>query len=72
MPLYRGARDLIRRNLEAIEADQRVLRITAGKLTKMQIGAVNAQQAADDLPLSIDELVFVGRHIYKSRILRDG
>jgi hypothetical protein len=38
----------------------------------MQIEAVNAQQAAEDLPLSIDEVVFVGRHIYQRRILEDG
>ena len=33
---------------------------------------INAQQAAEDLPLSIAEVVFVGRHIHKSRILGDG
>jgi hypothetical protein len=41
-------------------------------LTQEQILAVNAQQTAEDLPLSVDEVVFVGRHIYQSRILRDG
>jgi len=43
-----------------------------GRLTKVQVGEVNAQQAAEDLPLRIDELVFVGRHIHKRRVLDDG
>jgi hypothetical protein len=72
MPFYPNAKDLIRKNLEALQAGQRVPRVTVGKLTKTQIEAVNAQQAAEDLPLSIDEVVFVGRHIYKRRIMEDG
>ena len=72
MPLYTNAKDLIRKNLEALQVGQRVPRVIVGRLTKMQIEAVNAQQAAEDLPLSIDEVVFVGRHIYQRRILEDG
>jgi hypothetical protein len=72
MPLYPNAKDLIRRNLEALQAGQRVPRVTVARLTKVQIGAVNAQQTAEDLPLSIDEVVFVGRHIHNRRILGDG
>jgi hypothetical protein len=71
MPLYPNAKYLIRKNLEALQAGQRVPRVTVGKLTKTQIEAVNAQQAAEELPLSIDEVVFVGRHIYKRRILEE-
>ena len=72
MPLYVNGKDLIRKNLEAIHAGQRVPRIKVGRLTKTQIEAVNAQQAAKALPFSIDEVVFVGRHIHKRRILGDG
>ena len=72
MPLNGYAKELIRRNLEALQAGQRVPRITVGKLTKVQIDAINVQQAAEDLPLSIDEVVFVGRHIFKRRIVGDG
>jgi hypothetical protein len=72
MPLYPYAKALIRKNLEALQAGQRVPRVAVGKLTMAQIKAVNAQQADDGLPLSIDEVVFVGRHIYKRRILEDG
>jgi len=72
MPLYVYGIDLIRKNLEAMHAGQRVPRIKVGRLTKTQIEAVNAQQDARALPFSIDEVVFVGRHIHKRRILGDG
>jgi hypothetical protein len=72
MPLYPNAKELIRKNLEAIQAGERVPRVTVGRLTRAQIEAVNAQQAAEGLPLSIDEVVFVGRHIHKRRILEEG
>ncbi|MGD0546411.1 MAG: hypothetical protein ABR991_01115 [Terracidiphilus sp.] len=72
MPLYPNAKDMIRKNLEAIQAGERAPRVVIGRLTKAQIEAVNAQQTAEELPLSIDEVVFVGRHIHKRRILQDG
>lgn len=72
MSLNPNAKDLIRRNLEAIQAGQRVPRVVIGRLTTVQIEAINAQQMAENLPLSIDEVVFVGRHIYKRRIVEDG
>ena len=43
MTLYPNAKDLIRKNLETIQAGQRVPRVIVGKLTKTQIEAVNAQ-----------------------------
>jgi hypothetical protein len=72
MPLYPNAKELIRKNLEALLAGQRVPRVVVGRLTKVQIEAVNARQAAENLPLSVDEVVFVGRHIFQRRILEDG
>jgi hypothetical protein len=71
MPLYPNAKELIRKNLEALQVGERVPRVAIGRLTKAQIEAVNAQQAAQELPLSIDEVVFVGRHIHKRRILEE-
>ena len=72
MPLYLNGGHLIRRNLEALQAGERAPRVAVGKLTKEQIDAVNSQQIEQELPLSIAEVVFVGRHIYNSRIARDG
>jgi ArsR family metal-binding transcriptional regulator len=56
MPLYPNAKDLIRKNLEALQAGQRIPRVSVGKLTRTQIEAINARQAAEDLPPSIDEV----------------
>ena len=72
MPLYPHAKDLIRKNLESIQTGLRVPRVTIGRLTRAQIDAINAQQSSQGLPLSIDEVVFVARHIHKRRILGDG
>ncbi|MGD0630146.1 MAG: hypothetical protein ABR987_12370 [Terracidiphilus sp.] len=72
MPLYANGRDLIRKNLAALQAGERTPRVVVGRLTKSQIEAVNAQQAEQGLPLSIDELVFVGRHIFQRRMMGDG
>lgn len=72
MPLNSNGKDLIRKNLETLQAGERVPRVVVGRLTRVQIEAINAQQAAEELPLSIDELVFVGRHIHKRRILEEG
>jgi hypothetical protein len=72
MPLYENALSLIRRNLEALQLGQRVPRIAIGVLTNEQIAAVNARQAEDGLPLSIAEVVFVGRHIHQRRVVADG
>jgi hypothetical protein len=72
VPLYPNAKDLIRKNLEALGAGQRVPRVAVGMVTKAQIEAVNAQQTAEELALSINEVVFVGRHIHKRRILEEG
>jgi len=72
LPSYPNAKEMIRRNLEALQAGEWVPRVIVGRLTKAQIEAVNALQAAEGLPLSIDEVVFVGRHIHKRRIVEDG
>ncbi|MGB8260702.1 MAG: hypothetical protein WCE75_10145 [Terracidiphilus sp.] len=72
MPLNPDGKELIRRNLEALQAGGRVPRVVVGRLTAAQIQAINRQQLAEDLPLSIDQVVFVGRHVFKSRIAGDG
>jgi hypothetical protein len=72
MPLYPNAHNLIRANLEALQRGEKVPRIAIGTLTQAQLDAINAQRTEDDLPLIIAEVFFVGRHSYKSRILKDG
>ena len=72
MPLYPEAKALIRKNLEALSQGQRAPRLLVGRLTEKQIDAVNSHQIEQELLLSVAEVVFVGRHIYNSRIARDG
>ncbi|WP_219608316.1 hypothetical protein [Burkholderia gladioli] len=72
MPLYDNALYLIRGNLEEIRRGGKARAVTVGRLTDDQHEAVNAHRAAADLPpLEDPEIVFIGKHIYNSRIERD-
>jgi hypothetical protein len=74
MPLNDNALVLIRSNLEAIQKGQRVKPVVIGTLTKAQLDAINKQRAAHSIPLSpvVAEVIFFGKHIYQSRIEKDG
>jgi len=74
MPLSKNAGELIRTNLEQFRPDVkvRVRPVAIGIPTDSQLEAVNEKQNEAGLPLLISEVIFVGWHIYKSRILKDG
>ncbi|HUD21420.1 MAG TPA: hypothetical protein VMQ60_01115 [Acidobacteriaceae bacterium] len=72
MPLYPDAKARIRANLLAIQAGQKVRSIPIGVLTETQLADINAQRVEDDLPLIVAEVLFVGPHLYRGRILKDG
>ena len=74
MPLYNGARALIRANLEQFQprVKARVRGAAIGALTDVQLDAINHNRQAKGLPLISGEVLFIGWHVYKSRILRDG
>ena len=76
MPLYPNAARLIRANLEALQRGERVRAVAIGTLTSAQLSAINQMRAAygtpGALPPIIDEVLFVGHHVYKSRCIRDG
>lgn len=74
MPLFENADALIRANLERFQpaVKVRVQAVTIGTLTDTQLAAINANRAAEGLPPVMAEVLFVGWHIYKSRIIRDG
>jgi urease gamma subunit len=73
MPLYDNALYLIRANLEEIKRGGRVRAVVIGRLTDAQHEAVNEHRAAAGLPALEDpEVVFIGKHVYDSRIARDG
>lgn len=72
MPLHKHAKDAMRRNLEEIQKGNRVGVIPIGHLTNEQLIAINARREAAGLPPIINEVLFVGGHIHKSRIVADG
>jgi hypothetical protein len=72
MPLFDNACDLIRTNLEQISNGQKARLISIGTLTDTQLASINEHRAAQDLPAVIAEVVFIGKHIYQSRVAKDG
>ena len=74
MPLYSHAHALIRANLEAIQNGHKVKPVTVGKLTDAQLEAINRHRISLNHTLSpmVAEVIFIGSHIYQSRVVRDG
>lgn len=73
MPLYENAKYLIRANLEESERGGRVRAVVIGHFTQAQYEAVNAHRESDDQPkLESPEIVMIGSHLYRSRVIRDG
>ncbi len=73
MPLYADAEILIRANLHRIAQGERVRTIAIGVLTEIQHAAINNHKEAAGLPLLENpEIIFLGKHAYDSRVLRDG
>jgi hypothetical protein len=69
MPLYKNAAALIRANLELCEQGKKPPLIAIGFLTQQQLDAINAGRQQCNPPLAVitAEIVFDGRHMYKSR-----
>jgi len=76
MPLYDEAFALIRANLEELKTGNKVSKfrraVAVGTLTKVQLEALNQQRQLPLYPPMIEEVVFIGSHIYNSRIEEDG
>jgi hypothetical protein len=72
MPLFDGAHALIRENLEELQKGNRVRLVAVGTLTDLQLDAINQERRVSGYPPIVAEVVFVGRHIYESRVVRDG
>jgi hypothetical protein len=74
MPLFVNAAQLIRANLEQFKPDVKihVRAVAIGTLSDAQLVTINAERGKDGLKPIVSEILFVGWHIYKSRILRDG
>ena len=74
MPLFDGAHALVRANLERFHPNvkTRVQGVVIGALTDIQLDAINKNRKTEGLPFVIAEVLFIGWHIYKSRVIRDG
>jgi len=73
MPLNPNAADLIRANLEALKNGQRVKAVIIGTLAPVQLAVLNDYRTVElDLPPSVEEIIFIGSHIYQRRIVDDG
>ena len=72
MPLYENGATLIRTNLEEIRAGRKAKLVAIGSLTPDQLGAINKRRAIRNFPPIEAEVVFIGKHVYGSRIAKDG
>jgi hypothetical protein len=74
MPLYENAFDLMRSNFERIAQGGKPQGVVIGTLTAEQLKAVNRMRTSHRPPLPpvTGEVLFFGRHLYRSRVVRDG
>jgi hypothetical protein len=73
MPLITNAKDILRANLELLAQGERPMVVTIGYLTEKQHTTINIYRMGHDLPrLASPEVVFLGRHLYNSRVIKDG
>lgn len=68
LPLYQGAEELIRLNLEALRDGNRAPIVPIGFLTDVQFEEINRSRKLLDLHLlEQNEILFIGRHLFNSR-----
>lgn len=72
MPLSPGAVDLIRQNLLIVQDGKKPPLVAIGTITAEQCAALNAIRSTHGFPPVTGEVIFAGRHIYKSRVHQDG
>ncbi len=72
MPLSPQGAALIRANLEQIGMGQRARLVEIGTLTPKQLADINRRRSARGLTPISAEVAFIGKHIYQSRIAKDG
>jgi hypothetical protein len=72
MPLFNEAFALIRANLDQLQKGYRPRIVLVGALTEVQREAINQERKSHGHSLVGGEVVFLGRHIYEGRVVRDG
>jgi hypothetical protein len=72
MPLVDGAEKHIRKNLQYIRNGRKAHPKVIARLTDAQLAKLNEERASRGFPPMRPEVLFVGQHIYDSRIVKDG
>jgi hypothetical protein len=73
MPLNHNAKDILRVSMKLLAQGDKPLVVTIGVLTAVQHAAITEYRTKHGLPgLISPEVVFLGRHLYKSRAIKDG
>lgn len=73
MTLYPNAAQLITENLNALAKGERAKFVAIGNFTEQQFQEINAYRISNGLPpLEQNEILYMGRHHYESRVVRDG
>jgi hypothetical protein len=73
MTLYKEALTLIQSNLEIISNGKKATAVEIGEFTLDQHNEINTLRAKINLPpLQDAKIVFIGGHLYKSRVTQDG
>jgi hypothetical protein len=72
MPLSENGEKRIRKNLQYIRNGRRAHAVVIGHLTEVQLAKMNAERAQRGFPPMDPKIVFVGKHVYDSRITEDG
>lgn len=72
MPLIEDANKLILKNLLKVHRGRWVKPVMIGSLTDAQLADLNAERQKRGFKPMIGQVVFVGKHIYDSRVKEDG
>jgi hypothetical protein len=72
MPLLENAGELIRKNLIKIHRGRKAWPVVIGCLTDAQLEILNTERALRGFLAMAAKVVFVGAHIYDSRVVQDG
>jgi hypothetical protein len=72
MPLNDNAKKLILKNLLKIHRGRTAWPVVVGHLTGTQLAALNEERSRRGFPKMSAQVVFVGQHIYDSRVRDDG
>ena len=72
MPLYPDAEQLLRGNFAVIKRGKKPRAVPVGWVTDKQLADINTWRLSRKWEPIVREVVFIGTHIYDSRISRDG